>query len=144
VTQQAPRTWRAVRGRRAALTAACVILVGAVVLGVSLPAPYKGGDQVGVALSGLPVAAVLWLLARPSITADDEGLFVRNLVRARRLSWAEVVSIRLGPDDSWASIDVSDGTSLPVMALQTADRAHTTRALAELTRLLHEAESAGD
>jgi hypothetical protein len=120
-----------------------VVLVGAVLLGVSLPAPYKGGDQLGVALCGVPVAAVLWLLARPSVTASDDGLLVRNLVGSRRLTWAEVVSIRLGPDDSWASIDVSDGTSLPVMALQTVDRAHTAEALAELRRRLHDAETAG-
>lgn len=120
-----------------------MVLVGAVVLGVSLPAPYKGGDQVGVALCGVPVAAVLWMLARPSVTASDEGLLVRNLVGSRRLAWAEVVSIRLGPDDSWATIDVSDGTSLPVMALQTVDRVHTTEALAELRRRLREATPAG-
>ncbi|MDX6206776.1 MAG: hypothetical protein QOE76_3666 [Frankiales bacterium] len=126
------RTWRAVRGRRAALAAALAVLVGAAILGAALPAPFKGGDKISVALMGLPVAAVLLLLARPSITASDEGLVVRNLVGTRRLSWAEVVSIRLGPDDSWASIDVADGTALAVMALQAADRRHTEAALADL------------
>jgi hypothetical protein len=141
VTPEQTRTWRAVRGRRAALVAAFVVLVGAVLLGVSLPAPYKGGDQVGVALSGVPVAAVLWMLGRPSITATADGLVVRNLVGSRRLSWPEVVAIRLGRDDSWAVIDVSDGTTLPVMALQTVDRAHTQAALADLRRRL--ADSGG-
>jgi hypothetical protein len=135
------RTWRAVRGRRLALAAALAVLVGAAILGAVLPAPFQGGDKVGVALMGIPVAAVLLLLARPSVTASGEGLVVRNLVGTRRLDWAEVVSIRLGPDDSWASIDVADGTSLAVMALQTADRSHTAAALAELRGRLADAES---
>ena len=135
------RTWRAVRGRRAALIAALAFLVGAAALGASLPAPFKGGDKIAVALMGLPVAAVLLMLARPSVTASRQGVVVRNLVSTRRLSWAEVVSIRLGPDDSWASIDVADGTSLAVMALQTADRTHTADALSELRRRLSDAES---
>jgi hypothetical protein len=135
------RTWRAIRGRRAALVAALAVVVGAAILGAALPPPFQGGDKIAVALMGLPVAAVLLLLARPSVTASADGLVVRNLVGTRRLSWAEVVSIRLGPDDSWASIDVSDGTSLAVMALQTADRAHTAAALDDLRRRLVDAES---
>ncbi|MDX6201241.1 MAG: hypothetical protein QOF82_9 [Frankiales bacterium] len=134
------RTWRAVRGRRAALIAAVAVVIGAAVLGAVLPEPFKGGDKVAVGLMGLPVAAVLLLLARPSVTASADGLLVRNLVGSRRLAWAEVVAIRLGPDDSWAAIDVADGTSLAVMALQTADGKQTAAALAELRQRLADAE----
>jgi hypothetical protein len=130
-----------VRGRRSALIAAFAVVVGAGVLGALLPDPFKGGDKVAVGLMGLPVAAVLLLLARPSVTASADGLVVRNLVGSRRLSWAEVVAIRLGPDDSWASIDVADGTSLAVMALQTADRNRTAVALADLRQRLADAEA---
>jgi Bacterial PH domain len=135
-----PRTWRAIRGRRLALAAALAVLVGAAILGAALPEPFKGGDKISVALMGVPVAAVLLLLARPSVSASQDGLIVRNLVGTRRLSWAEVVSFRLGPDDSWASIDVADGTSLAVMALQTADREQTAAALADLRSRLRAAE----
>jgi hypothetical protein len=124
------------------MVAAFVVLVGAIVLGVSLPAPYKGGDQFGVAVTGVPVAAVLLMLARPSVTATTDGLVVRNLVGTRRLTWAEVVAIRLGPDDSWAHVDVADGSTLAVMALQTVDRRQTADAVAELRRRLAEAEQA--
>jgi Bacterial PH domain len=125
-----------------ALGAALVVIVGAVLLGIALPAPFKGGDQVGVAILGLPVAAVLLMLARPSVTASAGGLVVRNLIGTRRLSWAEVVAIRLGPHDSWASIDVADGTTLPMMAVQTADREHAAEALADLQARLVIAEAA--
>jgi Bacterial PH domain len=144
VTHEPPvRTWRAIRGRRAALAAACAVLLGAIALGVALPEPFKTGDKIGVAAMGIPVAAVLLLLARPSISASVDGLVVRNLVGTRRLSWAEVVAIRLGPDDSWASLDVADGTSLAVMALQTADRVQTAEALADLRGRLKAAEAGG-
>lgn len=138
------RTWRAVRGRRAAQVAALVVLVGAVILGVALPEPFKGGDKVGVAALGIPVAAVLLMLARPSVTASPDGLVVRNLVGTRRLAWAEVVSIRLGPNDPWASLDVADGSTLAVMALQTADGDRTQAALADLRRRLAAAEAAAN
>lgn len=134
------RTWRAIRGRRAALVAAVVMLVGAIALGAALPEPFKTGDKIGVACIGVPIAAVLLLLARPSLTVSADGLVVRNLVGSRRLSWAEVVSVRLGPDDSWASLDVADGTSLAVMALQTMDRDQTALALADLRGRIQAAE----
>jgi hypothetical protein len=129
-----------VRGRRAALAAALVVFLGAIALGAALPEPFKTGDKIGVACVGVPVALVLLLLARPSVTASADGLVVRNLVGTRRLSWAEVVSVRLGPDDSWASLDVADGTSLAVMALQTMDKVQTAEALADLRDRLRAAE----
>lgn len=141
--QPVGHTWRSVRGRRAALIAAFVVLVGAALLGAAMPAPFQGGDKLAVALLGVPVAGVLLLLARPSITATADGVVVRNLVGTHRLDWAEVVAIRLGRDDSWALIDVADGTALPVMALQSADGARTAEALADLRERLAAAERAG-
>jgi hypothetical protein len=139
----AVRTWRAIRGRRAAIVAAAVMFLGAIALGAALPEPFKTGDKVGVACVGIPIAVVLLLLARPSLTVSADGLVVRNLVGSRRLGWAEVVAIRLGPDDSWASLDVADGTSLAVMALQTMDRAQTAEALADLRTRLRVADAGG-
>ncbi len=141
MTQDTPvRTWRAIRGRRAALVAAGVMFLGAIALGAALPEPFKTGDKVGVACIGVPIAVVLLLLARPSLTVSAEGVVVRNLVGSRRLSWAEVVSVRLGPDDSWASLDVADGSSLAVMALQTMDRDQTALVLADLRHRIRAAE----
>ena len=131
------------RGRRAAIVAAAVLFLGCIALGAALPEPFKGGDKIAVGCIGIPIALVLLLLARPSITVSADGLVVRNLVGTRRLAWAEVVSVRLGPDDSWASLDVADGTSLPVMALQTMDRAQTAEALAELRSRLRAEDSRG-
>ena len=137
------RTWRAIRGRRAAFVAAAVLFLGCIALGAALPAPFKGGDKVAVACIGIPIAGVLLLLGRPSLTVSADGLVVRNLVGSRRLGWAEVVAVRLGPDDSWASLDVADGTSLPVMALQTMDKVQTAEALAELRSRLRETDAGG-
>jgi hypothetical protein len=125
------------------VAAAVVVFLGALALGAALPAPFGTGDKIGVAFMGVPVAAVLLMLARPSITVSPDGLVVRNLVRTRRLTWAEVVSVRLGRDDSWASLDVADGTSLAVMALQTIDKAQTAEALTDLRARLKAAEPDG-
>ncbi|BEP16009.1 hypothetical protein acdb102_43200 [Acidothermaceae bacterium B102] len=142
--QTAPvRTWRAIRGRRAAFVAAAVLFLGAIALGAALPEPFKGGDKIAVACIGIPIAGVLLLLARPSLTVSADGLVVRNLVGSRRLGWAEVVAVRLGPDDSWASLDVADGTSLAVMALQTMDKVQTAEALADLRGRIRAADAGG-
>jgi hypothetical protein len=60
-------------------------------------------------------------LANVHATASTQGLLVVNWARSRRLDWAEVVAVRLAPGDPWVYLDVSDGTNLPVMGIQTAD-----------------------
>ena len=62
-------------------------------------------------------------LANVHAVASTQGLLIVNWARSRRLEWAEVLAVRLAPGDPWVYLDVSDGTTLPVMAVQTADGA---------------------
>ena len=99
-------------------------------------------DIIGTVL----VAAVLaWLCFRQAAVRavpDETGLTVRNFVRVRRLEWSQIVTVRFGPNRPWALLDVSDGTSLPVMALQSSDGAYGRREAARLATLvrLHESD----
>ena len=52
---------------------------------------------------------------------DERGLTVRNLVLVRRLEWAEVVDVRFGEGRPWVQLDLADGDTLAVMAIQRAD-----------------------
>lgn len=74
----------------------------------------------------LAVAAATFLLLHALVAAraTDDGLFVRNLVRRRTFPWAAIISVRFGPDRPWAQLDLSDGTTWPVMAIQSADGDH--------------------
>ncbi len=126
-----PRAARLVCLPLAALSLA--MMVG---LAVGLPALTGArlglGDRVGFVALGVAIA---WFLLREAgVRADPDGeaLVVRNLVRTRRLAWAEIVSVRFGPDRPWVLLDLADGDTLAVMAVQRADG---DRARAEARRL---------
>lgn len=78
-------------------------------------------DRVGFVVVGLGIAWFLLREAGVRAAPDEAGLTVRNLLRTRRLAWPEVVSVRFGPDRPWVQLDLSDGTTLAVMAVQRAD-----------------------
>ncbi|OCC08939.1 PH domain-containing protein [Streptomyces sp. PTY087I2] len=61
---------------------------------------------------------VLALLSRPKVAADDTGVTVVNLTRTRRLAWEEILRVNLRSGDPWVFLDLSDGTSLPVLGIQ--------------------------
>lgn len=138
-----PHTWRPFLGRFLGLGMAVIVLAGAVLLAVAMDGPtVHTADRVGIAVLGLPVAAVLLILARPRLTADVDGLTVVNLIHTRRVSWPEVVAVGLAETQSWASLDLADGTALPMLALQTADGSRYRRAVVELGALV-DARSTG-
>lgn len=94
--------------------------------------PVSWWDRAGFAVVGTGAAWFLLREAGVRAVPDADGLSVRNLLRTRRLAWAEVVSVRFGPDRPWVQLDLADGTTWPVMAVQRADGE---RAGAEARRL---------
>lgn len=128
--------FRSRRGRLVgwiATAGVCAAMVlTAVILPWSGPASVGWYDRVGfVALAIL----LGWGLSRFALVGADPsetGLVVRNLLLTRRLEWAEVLGIRYGSGDPWVSLDLSDGDTLAVMAIQRADGK---RATAEASRL---------
>ena len=126
-----PRAARLVCLPLAALSLA--MMVG---LAVGLPAltgvRLGAGDRVGFVALGVLMAWFLLLEAGVRAVPGSDGLVVRNLVRTRRLAWAEIVSVRFGPDRPWVLLDLADGDTLAVMAVQRADG---DRARAEARRL---------
>jgi PH (Pleckstrin Homology) domain-containing protein len=75
---------------------------------------------------------VLLLFARLRATPGPDGLVVRNVVVVTKLEWAQIVAVRFGGGDPWATLDLADGDVLPVMAIQRADGE---RGVAEARRL---------
>ncbi|UNX53203.1 PH domain-containing protein [Georgenia sp. TF02-10] len=124
---------------RAARTVTWVLgvltVLGAVAVIVLLPlsgAVFGLGDQAGTAALA---ALICWFLWRQgSVRADPgpTGLRVRNLVHTRQVDWAEIVAVTFGEGNPWVLLDLSDGDTLAVMAIQRADG---DRARAEARRL---------
>lgn len=113
--------FRPVRARRVALGAAVLTVVALTFLAVILPREVALWDRLGVVAFALIVA---WFLVRHgSVRAvpSASGLVVRNLFHSRRLEWAEIISVRFGGDSAWAQLDLADGDTLSVMAIQRSD-----------------------
>ena len=135
-----PHVWRPRRARIVGLGMAAVVAAGGIAFAVALPysasSPYGPGDRIGIAIVALVIAGGLLVLIRPRLDADESGLTVTNFLHRRRVGWAEVVGLDMAPTESWLALDLSDGTSLPVVAVQTADGARFRRSVAELQALL--------
>jgi hypothetical protein len=141
-----PVTFRPVVTRAVLLTMATALLAVLTTVAVLMPhdgaAPWSTGDRITVVITGAMISAVLLLLARPKAVADPAGLTVVNLVVKRRLAWPEVVRVNLRTGDAWVHLDLSDGTTLAVMAIQPGIAKQ--RALRDARRLRDLAEELGE
>ncbi|MEV0482490.1 PH domain-containing protein [Streptomyces sp. NPDC050508] len=132
-----PVTFRPGRTRAVLLTAGTAIFVVITTVAMLLE-QLTPGEKLSFVFTGALLFAVLAVLARVKVVADESGVTVVNIVSRRRLAWAEILQVNLRPGDPWVFIDLSDGTSLPVLGIQPgiakeraiAD-ARTLRALAE-------------
>ncbi|MFC5906882.1 PH domain-containing protein [Streptacidiphilus monticola] len=113
-----PRTWRPVATRVVLLGLAVVSVLFFSVIAYLGPADWHRHDRVGIGVAGLLFALVLVVLARPRARADRDGLTVVNFLHRRRLAWAEILGVHLGPGDPWAVLDLADGGTLAVVAIQ--------------------------
>ncbi|MER6995731.1 PH domain-containing protein [Streptomyces sp. NPDC000410] len=112
-----PVTFRPTRTRAVLLTVGTAML--AVITAVALALEkLNPGERISFILTALLFFGVLALLSRPKVDADDQGVTVVNLTRSRRLEWAEILRVNLRPGDPWVFLDLSDGTSLPVLGIQ--------------------------
>lgn len=132
-----PVTFRPTRTRVVLLTVGAVMFAVITVVAFTLE-QLSGGERASFVFTALLFFAVLALLSRPKIVADDDGVTVVNLTRTRRLSWAEIVRVNLRAGDPWVFLDLSDGTSMPALGIQPGIAkeqairdARTLRALAE-------------
>jgi len=67
---------------------------------------------------------------------DENGIMIRNLVRHRTLQWAQIVNVRLG-EYPWVQLDLSDGNTIAVMAIQRADGPRGRQEAKRLATLVH-------
>ena len=131
--------FRPVRARRTAWTVAVVEFTVLAVIAVVLPATGPVGfrllDRLGMVAVGGLVAWLLLRFARIEAVPDEAGLQVRNLLVSTRLEWPRVTRVRFGGGDPWVTLDLDDGDTLAVMAVQRADGDLGTREAARLATL---------
>jgi hypothetical protein len=114
------------RGRLSAVVSAVTSVVVFGVVAAVLPGPAQAGntrlgDRVFFLAIGLALAAGLWRFAAVRAVPTREALTVRNLVLTRTVEWRSISDIRFSGGDPWVSLDLDDGDTVAVMAIQRAD-----------------------
>ena len=113
------------RGRVVALGVAWTSLAVFGAIAVVMPAQVDGrwglADRLMFFGLGVVVAFVAWRYASIVAVPSRQGIVVRNLVLSRTLEWAEIVRVQFGGGEPWVSLDLEDGDTVAVMAIQKAD-----------------------
>ncbi|MFH9014552.1 PH domain-containing protein [Streptomyces sp. NPDC017943] len=138
-----PVTFRPGSTRAVLLTAAVAIFVVITAVAMLLK-QLSPAERLSFVVTALLLDAVLLLLARPKVVADEDGVTVVNLTNKRRLEWAEILQVTLRPGDAWVFLNLSDGTSLPALGIQPGLARQRAIADARALRALVEARSTAD
>ncbi|WP_409473267.1 PH domain-containing protein [Streptomyces sp. HC307] len=112
-----PVTFRPGRTRAVLLTAAVAIFVTVSLVALLLDR-LSTAERLSFVLTAALLSAVVLVLARPKVVADESGVTVVNFASTRRLAWAEIVQVHLRVGDPWVFLDLSDGTSLAAIGIQ--------------------------
>lgn len=135
------RTWRPFGARMAAIVfggALFATFVGAWIgFGPQIQARFTVLQRGTLLGFGIAVALIFYALGRSRVTAGDQ-LVVVNGLRRRDLDWPFVVAIRMPHGAPWATLDLADGTAVPVMALQGSDGSRARAALAEIRTVIEQ------
>lgn len=124
--------FRPLRARRVAYPVAALAMLTMLAVAFAVPGVDRWGDRAGFILTGVAIAWFLHRQASVRAVPSPTRLEVRNLLLSRSLEWAEIVEVRFGGGRPWVQLDLSDGETLAVMAVQRADGP---RADAEASRL---------
>jgi hypothetical protein len=143
-----PRTWRPLGPRIAGAVAGGVLVLMMVFLWVGFDdetrasvTPFQRGTVVAI---GLLIGSAIYALGRCRAVARQDGLLVVNGYRSRTYAWAQIISVHLPPGAPWVTLDLTDGTTASVMAIQSSDGQRARTAVRELRRLVDHPDAPRD
>ncbi|WP_371648421.1 PH domain-containing protein [Streptomyces mirabilis] len=138
-----PVTFRPSLTRAVLLTAGVAIFVVIATVAMLLE-QLSPGEKLSFIFIGALLFGVLLMLSRSKVVADETGVTVVNITSRRHLEWAEILQVNLRPGDPWVFLNLSDGTSLPVLGIQPGIAKQRAIQDARALRALAEARSIGD
>ncbi|GAB3569396.1 PH domain-containing protein [Spelaeicoccus albus] len=130
------------RTRFVLLTFAVLVIVAFTALAVMFfiidVTGYTGWDAAMLVALGALIAVFLGMLGMVKAVPSTSGLYVRNILSRRQLEWAEIIAVRLVEQsgDPWVTLDLSDGTTTAVMAIQRSDGRHGSNEAVRLALLV--------
>ena len=141
------KVYRPLGARMVSAVSAAVIVGVVVFLWVMLPSHVQaqfGWFQRGTLIAFfVAVLALLFGVFRTRADVSEGGLAVTNGYRHYEFSWAEIVSISLSRHRPWALIDLADGSTRAVIALQTSDGPRATASAREIAALIDATSTPG-
>lgn len=140
-----PRRLRLICGLAAAAIVTVMTVVAVLLKSSSTGVvAFRTADQVAMVFLGLALGAAVLLLARPRVDADADGVRVRNVLGAHQLPWSVVRAVRFDRHSPWASLLLTSGDELSVLAVQAGDGERAADAVDGLRALLaaHQARHA--
>lgn len=124
-------TWeleaRPVKMRQWVVAGALVVLTIHVVAAVVLRGGGDSGvnlrpvDQVAILTIGIVLSGGVLLFTRPRMRVGAEGVFVRNVIVERHISWNEVRGLYYDHGAPWARLELPYDEYVPVVAIQARD-----------------------
>jgi len=123
--------------RVAAYFSAAVVMAG-MIGGAVMITSFQLGGRIALLVVGVLVFLFCHLEASVKVTARPGQLVVRNLMHTRTLEWPEVVGVSFPMGDPWAHLDLADGHTHPLHAVQRYDGKRAIAAAHLLQRLIHE------
>lgn len=135
-----PRTWRPTGTQIVATVGGVLVTIMAGAFWIAL----EPGDRDSFTTAQLGTLGGIWMvffvawvaLILTRITATDEGIVVVNGFRRHRFEWSQVFGINLRRGAPWAGLDLSDGTSNLVFAIQATDGFRAVTAVREIRALI--------
>jgi hypothetical protein len=116
---------RPYRSRRIAIGIGALQAVVLSAIGIAMPTQgpvgFRWYDRLGMFIVAALVFVVLWRFASVVALPSESGLQVRNLIEVRDLEWPQIVTVRFGGGAPWGVLDLADGDTMNVMALQRSD-----------------------
>ena len=135
-----PHTWRPFGARIAATVGGiCLVVVCGFAwfgLGADIRAqftPFQKLTMVGLFALGF---TAWFALVRSRVVAEDDRLVVVNGYRKHVYEWAEIVAVNLLRGAPWATLDLSDGTTMSALAIQGSDGDRARLAVRQLRSLI--------
>jgi hypothetical protein len=96
-------------------------------MGLALPASVRAkfdAIQLGtLGLFALVLIVLTWAMLRCRVDLTDRGMVVVNGFTRHTYDWPQVVAVTMAEGHPWAVLDLSDGTSVSAVGIQSADGA---------------------
>ena len=64
---------------------------------------------------------IVWAAALGYVKAGPQGMKFRNMAVTHEIPWSEIASVRFGPADHWAFVELADTSDRPVLGIMRSD-----------------------